>query len=192
MSKQAVIVFLGPPGSGKGTQAELLASKFGFKHIATGDIFRWHMRNMTELGRRIKDYLERGELVPDSITISVVKDALTRNRSPIGYIFDGFPRTINQARELDKLLHELGLKVSIVIYLNVSKREAVRRLLERGRHDDKPETIERRFDEYRDKTEPIRKYYERQGVLVVIDGERSIQDVHASIISLLRDRGILD
>jgi len=137
-----VIVFLGPPGSGKGTQAKMLVDKFGFHYIATGDIFRWHMNNNTELGKKIREYLERGELVPDSITIMVVGDALTKASNNDKFIFDGFPRTINQARELDKLLESMGLKVDIVIYLNVSKEEAIKRLLARGRHDDKPETYQ--------------------------------------------------
>lgn len=186
-----VIVFLGPPGSGKGTQAKLLVDKFGFYYIATGDIFRWHMNNNTELGKKIREYLERGELVPDSITIRVVEDALIKASNNDRFIFDGFPRTINQAKELDKLLESMGLKVDIVIYLNVSKEEAIRRLLARGRHDDKLETISRRFDEYHIKTRPIKDYYIERKVLVEIDGERTIEEVHRSILDLLNSRKLL-
>ncbi len=186
-----VLVFLGPPGSGKGTQSEILREKYGFVHIATGDIFRWHIKHGTELGKRIREYLERGELVPDDITISVVEQKIRESLNPRGFIFDGFPRTIKQAEKLDEMLGKLGLKVDLVIYLNVSREEATRRLLARGRHDDKPETIKRRFDEYEEKTKKIREYYEEKGLLVEIDGEKTIEEVHESIVALLRARGII-
>jgi len=186
-----VIVFLGPPGSGKGTQAQILSEKYGFKHIATGDIFRWHMEHNTELGKKIGQYLERGELVPDEITVRVVEDAILREKNPIGFIFDGFPRTLEQARRLDELLEKIGLRVDIVIYLKVSKDEAIRRLLARGRHDDRPDTIARRFDEYKSKTEPIKKYYEERGLLVEINGEQTIEQVHESIVNTLKSWEII-
>ena len=186
-----VIVFLGPPGSGKGTQSEILCGKYGFVHIATGDIFRWHMKHETDLGKKIKEYLERGELVPDDITISVVEQKIRESMNPNGFVFDGFPRTLKQAEKLDEMLTKFGLKVNIVIYLNVSKEEAVRRLLARGRHDDKPDTIKRRFDEYEEKTKPIRKYYKDRDLLVEIDGEKTIEEVHEAIVAVLRAKNII-
>jgi len=186
-----VIIFLGPPGSGKGTQAKLLADKYGFSHIATGDIFRWHMSNNTELGKRIREYLERGELVPDDITSEVVDDAIARSMNSRGIILDGYPRTMVQVEHLDRILARYGLDIDVVIYLKVSRDEALRRLLRRGRHDDRPDIISKRFDEYEEKTRPIREHYASRGVLIEIDGERSIEEVHESVVRMLRDRGII-
>ncbi len=186
-----VIIFLGPPGSGKGTQAKLLVERYGFRYIATGDIFRWHMNNNTELGKMIREYLEKGELVPDNITIRVVEQEIDRVRGG-NLILDGFPRTLEQAQKLDEILDKIGKKVDLVIYLRVSKDEAVKRLLARGRHDDQPQTIARRFDEYKIKTRPIIEYYKSKKLLVEVNGEQTIEDVHKDIVHILKNMGFLD
>lgn len=187
-----IIVFLGPPGAGKGTQAELLAERYNLVHIATGDIFRRHMQNNTDLGRKIKEILERGELVPDDITVKIVEQEIKKHMNDRGVILDGFPRTIVQAKMLDDMLKKMNLNINLVLYLKVSKHEATKRLLARGRHDDKPEIIARRFEEYEEKTRPIQEYYKRKGILVEINGEQSIEGVHKSIVAVVESKKLFD
>ncbi len=186
-----IIIFLGPPGAGKGTQAVLLAEKYGLKHIATGDIFRWHMQNNTDLGKKIKKYLDRGELVPDDITIKIVEQEIQKYKNTKGILLDGFPRTLTQAKMLDEILKNMNLKINLVLYLRVSKEEAARRLLARGRHDDKLETIARRFEEYEEKTRPIREYYYERGILVEVNGEQTIENVHKDIVDILKEKKLI-
>ncbi len=183
-----IIILIGPPGAGKGTQAQKIAQSLNLPHIATGDIFREHLQKNTELGRKIREYYEKGELVPDELVIEVVKNRIAMPDCEKGFILDGFPRTIPQAEALDKILAEKGRKVDIVIEIDIPEEEATKRLLSRGRLDDKLCTIKRRFVEYHIKTQPIIDYYKKQGKLVKVDGVGSIEEVFNRIMSIINER----
>jgi len=158
------LILFGPPGSGKGTQAAKLVEKYDLLHISTGDLFRYNLKNDTPLGQEAKKYIDKGALVPDSVTINMLRDKVEQNPDVKGYIFDGFPRTIPQCEALDNLLGEKGQEVSKLIMLDVPEEELVTRLLERGktsgRVDDMNEdTIRNRFKVFRDETTPCFDYY---------------------------------
>ncbi len=171
------IIFLGPPGAGKGTQAEIISKKYNIKKISTGDILRSEMENGTELGKLAKRYMEKGELVPDEIMIKII-DIHTKNLE--SFILDGFPRTLNQAKELEKIT-----KIDKVIYINVPDEEIKKRLLARGRLDDKPEVIENRIKVYREQTQPLIDYYKNKGILFEVDGIGTIEEITKRIESIL-------
>jgi adenylate kinase len=204
------LVFLGPPGSGKGTQAKRLAAEFDLAHISTGDILRRAIKDETELGLKARKFMDAGDLVPDEIILGMIKEELTRITD--GFIFDGFPRTLAQARGLDGILGELGLSIDCVVGLQVSDEAIVDRLVSRRlckncgfeynlktrppqkqgvcdrcggelyqRTDDTVEVIENRLAVYREKTRPIEDYYREKGVLVEVDGGRSFDEVYGSI-----------
>ncbi len=174
------IVMFGPPGAGKGTQAQILANTFGFYHISTGNIFREEISRKTPLGREVAEIVRAGELVPDEITVEILRNALQRLPKK-RFLLDGFPRTIAQARALDRLLKGLGESVGVVVSLEVPEEELIRRLLHRaeveGRSDDSEEVIRRRFEEYRNKTAPLLDHYERQGKLCRVNGVGSVEEV---------------
>ncbi len=211
-SQPILVVLMGPPGAGKGTQAKRLAAELGLPHIASGDIFREHVQNDTELGRLAKPYMDRGELVPDDITIAMVVERLSRPDCAHGALLDGFPRTVPQAQALDVRLAELGWCIQAVPYIRVSEEVLLRRLAGRWicrncgavyhiefrppakagvcdkcggplyqRPDDRVETARHRLEVYFRQTEPVLKYYEKQGLLVEIDGEQSIEEVYAAL-----------
>ena len=175
----------GPPGSGKGTQSKKLAEKYNLKHISTGDIFRKEMKEESELGKRVKDLVERGELVPDELLIEIIKKTIQDNADARGLIFDGFPRTIKQAEDFDKLLEEIGSEIARVIRLKVSDDEIINRLMIRaqqeGRKDDNIDVIANRLAVYREKTLPMLEYYNRKGLVKEVDGEGKIDEIFARL-----------
>lgn len=183
------IVLMGAPGAGKGTQAKLLEQSLELPQVSTGDIFRHNLKNQTELGRLAQSYMDKGELVPDDVTIAMVKDRLAKPDCQKGAILDGFPRTPAQAAALDTLLQEIGGRVLVVPYVKVDTGELVQRLLKRsvieGRADDTEETIQNRMRVYQEQTEPLLDYYRQRGLLVEIDGQQPIEDVQAELLRVI-------
>jgi adenylate kinase len=183
------LLLLGPQGSGKGTQAKRIAQAYGLAHVASGDMFRAAVAAGTSLGRRVESILASGALVPDDVTIDVVRDRLEQGDASDGFVLDGFPRTMAQARALDELLADLGRELTAVLALHVSDAVSVERLLNRareeGRVDDTPEAIARRLAIYHDQTEPLIEYYRAQDRLVPIDGEGTVNEVFAQIEAAL-------
>ncbi|WP_456456481.1 adenylate kinase [Thermovibrio sp.] len=176
------VVFLGAPGAGKGTQAERISKKYNVPHISTGDILRAAVREGTELGKLAKSYMDKGELVPDEVIIGIIKERLSQEDvRERGFILDGFPRTLKQAEALDRMLEELGMPLSKVIYLNVDDEEVVKRLLARGREDDTEEVIRRRLKVYREQTAPLIDYYCEKCILVEIYGVGEIDEITRKI-----------
>lgn len=188
------VVLLGPPGAGKGTQAQIIAGKLGVPAISTGDIFRANVSGKTELGLQVKAYLDAGDLVPDEITVAMVKDRLAEPDAKGGFLLDGFPRSIPQAEQLRDSLAELGHHLDRVLELVVEEEELVRRLSGRRmlvdgqmvqREDDKPETVRHRLEVYREQTEPLSGFYESEGLLVRIDAIGEIGEVTARALKAL-------
>lgn len=208
------LVFLGPPGSGKGTQAKKLVEKYGLAHIATGDILRRAIMDETGLGVRAKKFVDDGELVPDEIILGIIKEELTEKSD--GFIFDGFPRTLAQAVGLDGILSELGLNLDYVISLKVADETIIDRLVSRRlckkcgfefnlktrppkvrgvcdrcggglyqRTDDTVDVINNRLSVYREKTKPIEDYYKKKGILIEIDGGKDFDEVFGSIAEMV-------
>jgi adenylate kinase len=175
------LLLLGPPGAGKGTQAQRLASKLGIPQISTGDMLRAAVAAGSEVGRRAKTHMESGKLVPDEVVIGVAEQRLGEPDAKKGFILDGFPRTAGQADALDKLLPKLGVSLERCVSLRVDEDELVKRLLKRaqieGRADDNEQTIRTRMQVYRDSTAPLIAYYRGRGVLREIDGEGGVDEV---------------
>ncbi|MEM9646901.1 MAG: adenylate kinase [Bacteroidota bacterium] len=176
------LVLFGKPGAGKGTQAGVLKDKYNLKHISTGDVFRYNIKNGTALGTLAKSYIDRGDLVPDEVTINMLKDEVEKNPEAAGFIFDGFPRTAAQAEALDNFLESRDMQVNATIALEADDDVLVARLLERGkesgRSDDQDESkIRNRFDEYNVKTAPLKAYYEKQGKFHSVNGIGEIADI---------------
>lgn len=185
------LILFGPPGAGKGTQAEAISETFSLPHIATGDIFRNNVKNETDLGRQAKKYMDKGELVPDDVVIAMVKERISRGDAADGFLLDGFPRTVSQAEALDEALSADGTSVDAVLRLLVDDEELTARMLKRaeeqGRSDDTREVVETRLRVYRDETEPLVDRYRRQGVLHEIDGKGSIDAVRERVLETIRD-----
>ncbi|MDR0681727.1 MAG: adenylate kinase [Dysgonamonadaceae bacterium] len=183
------IVIFGAPGSGKGTQSELIIKKYGLYHISTGEILRKEIERQTELGLIAKKYIGYGHLVPDQLVIDMFIDIFDKVSNIKGYIFDGFPRTISQAQALDALLIERNTSVVATFSLSVEEKELVNRLLKRGksagRSDDDPEIIKKRLDIYKERTEPLKEYYKKKGKLFKIEGNGSIEDVFEGITEVI-------
>ncbi|TXB62472.1 adenylate kinase [Phaeodactylibacter luteus] len=180
------LILFGPPGSGKGTQAAKLVAKYELLHISTGDLFRYEMGNDTPLGKEAKSYIEKGELVPDSVTVGMLRNKVEANPDVKGYIFDGFPRTTPQAEALDNLLSEKGQEVSRLIMLDVPDDELVRRLLERGktsgRADDSDEgIIQNRIEVYKSETTPVFDFYDAKGKSVKVHGVGTIDEIFSRL-----------
>jgi len=180
------LVLFGPPGAGKGTQALFLAKKFNLIHLSTGDLLRHEIAAGTELGHMADELISKGELVPDSIVISMIEAKLKMPKTTVGFIFDGFPRTVPQAKALDKLLQKHHSKVSVMLCLEVDKQELVDRLLKRGitsgRDDDADaKTIEKRINIYNVKTAPLIDYYARQGKYHPIKGTGEVEEIAARL-----------
>lgn len=175
-------ILFGPPGSGKGTQSDRLVSKYGLKHLSTGDILRSEIKKQTELGLEAKKIMDRGELVPDEVVIGMISTALEANKESKGFLFDGFPRTEAQATALDELLSEHQTGINVVLALKVSEEELVKRLLHRGitsgRSDDVNEEVVRaRITEYHKKTSVVADYYDKFGKVIFVNGEGSVDDI---------------
>ncbi len=203
------IVFLGPPGAGKGTQAQKLQKDFGFIHISTGDILREAVSKGTELGKIAKKYMDEGKLLPDELIVGIIEEKL-KELGDVNIILDGFPRTVGQAQALDKLLEKLGRKLDAVILFDISDQEVIRRLSGRRvdpetgkvyhiefspppenikviqRDDDKEEVIKKRLEVYHSQTAPLIEYYKNQNKLFVVDASKSPDDVYRDIISVLK------
>jgi adenylate kinase len=180
------VVLLGPPGAGKGTQAQVIAGRLGVPAISTGDIFRANVSGQTELGQQAKAYMDAGDLVPDEITVAMVSDRLAEPDAKAGFLLDGFPRTIAQADQLRDSLAEMGHVLDCCLELVVDEDELVRRLSGRRmlvdgvwvqREDDKPETVRHRLEVYREQTAPLSGFYERAGLLARIDAIGEIDEV---------------
>lgn len=215
------LIVFGPPGAGKGTQAKRIAERFGVPHVATGDVLRDAVAEKTELGVKAKEYMERGELVPDGIVISVIRERLRRRDCEEGFVLDGFPRTMAQAKALDEMLEKVGAEIDAVIDLETSEEEIIKRLSNRRtcracgavyhlifnppktpercdrcsgelyqREDDREEVIRRRLKVYRTQSKPLLKYYQKKGILRVVDGNGSIEEVSKSIGRLLEKLGV--
>ncbi len=214
-----IIVLFGPPGAGKGTQAVRISEMLSIPHIATGDIFREAVKKRTELGKKAEEYMKKGELVPDEIVNGIVRERISQPDCSNGFILDGYPRTLNQAEALDKMLAEMNRKVDLVLNIEVSEENIIKRLSNRRvckkcgavyhlitnppkkdgicdkcggelyqREDDKEEVIRNRLKVYHKQTEPIIKYYEEKGVLVNIDGNKSIEEVWNQIKEVITSR----
>lgn len=182
-----VVVLLGPPGAGKGTQGALLTSSTNSRHISTGDLFRNAVEAKTPAGMRAESCLRSGQLVPDEVVLHVVEEYLVKASSCDSY-FDGFPRTRRQAERFDELLERIGLGLTVVLYISVPDDEALNRLALRGRNDDSVDTARYRLDLYHSVTEPLIDYYEEAGVLVRVDGVGAEDTVFDRIRSLLAER----
>lgn len=208
------ILLFGPPGVGKGTQAELLVKRYNLKHISTGDILRDEIKNNSPLGNKVKKILEEGKLVSDDIMIEIIRETL-KKVDKRGFILDGFPRTVAQAIALNNLLNELGEKINFVIYIDLNEHQIIERLENRyscsvcgkivnkqidniqdlkcptcsgdliKRDDDKLETILKRMNIYRESTEPVKEYYKKQNILFVVDGSGTVTEVADKILKII-------
>ena len=179
------VVLLGPPGAGKGTQAERVCTSHGWEHVSTGDLLRAAVAEETPLGQQAKDYMDRGELVPDTLVVALVQQRLdaggdSSGSRPSGYLLDGFPRNASQAEALQRVLGE-GQGVDLVVHMRLDDDEIVRRLLARGRKDDTEEVIRNRLKVYHAETTPLVDYYKERGILQSVDAFGSIEDVATRI-----------
>ena len=211
------LVFLGPPGAGKGTQAKMLSQELGLLHISTGDILRSAVERRTPLGVKAKEYMERGELVPDDLIIALIEEVLPQQG---GFVLDGFPRTVAQAKALDRLLDSKGMSLSAVILFDVPDDTVVERLSGRRicprcgavyhvrynppredeicdrcgakliqREDDREEVIRKRLSVYREQTAPLVEYYSERDILVKLDASRPIEEIHRRLLEILDEKG---
>lgn len=188
------LVLFGKPGAGKGTQAGYLKEKYNLKHISTGDVFRYNIKNNTKLGQLAKSYMDKGDLVPDEVTISMLKDEVEKNPEASGFIFDGFPRTAAQAEALDNFLESKDMKIHATIALEANDEVLIERLLERGKNSGRPDDqnekkIRNRFEEYNLKTAPLKEHYETQDKFHSVNGIGSIEDITkrlAKVINTLK------
>ena len=176
------VVLFGPPGAGKGTQSEILLQRYGLVHLSTGDIFRYNIKNATELGQQAKAFMDKGELVPDSLTISMLESEVAKQRDPKGFIFDGFPRTSAQAEALDRFLNSQSTSITCMLALEVDEEELIKRLLNRastsGRADDADESIVRnRIAVYNRETAPVAGYYQACGKYRGVKGVGTVEEI---------------
>jgi adenylate kinase len=177
------IVLFGKPGAGKGTQAEFLKEKYNLTHLSTGDIFRFNIKNDTDLGKLAKTFMDKGDLVPDEVTIKMLQSEVDKNPHSAGFLFDGFPRTLTQAEALDNFLESKKQNITATVALEADDNILVARLLERGKTSGRPddqdeEKIRNRYDEYNQKTAPLMNYYAKQDKFHVVNGIGTILEVN--------------
>jgi len=170
------IILFGPPGCGKGTQALFISQSLSIPHLSTGDMLRGAVSSGSEIGLKAKKIMESGGLVSDDIVLSIVKERVAKNDCMSGFILDGFPRTVNQAKKLDVLLTD-NYKIDCVLRIKVDEEEILKRLIDRGRQDDKPEIIKNRFKSYNSETQPLIPFYEQRKILFNINGMQNIEKV---------------
>lgn len=187
------IVLFGPPGAGKGTQSEMLIKEYQLVHLATGDIFRFNIKNGTELGKLAQGYMDQGKLVPDEVTIKMLNAEVEKHPEAKGFIFDGFPRTNPQAQALDQLLSSKGTAITCMLALEVPEEELKKRLLKRaevsGRADDANiEVIENRIAVYNKETAPVKSYFDKQNKLSLIDGTGSVESITERLFKAIESK----
>ncbi|MCB1140608.1 MAG: adenylate kinase [Leptospiraceae bacterium] len=184
------LIFMGPPGAGKGTQAKVICNEIKIPQVSTGDILRAAIQNGTEMGLKAKKFMDAGDLVPDEVVIGIIKDRLAEADCKNGFLLDGFPRTIEQAKALDSLLKDIGISLHAVINIAVPDEELLKRLLERakieGRADDNEETIKNRLVNYNNKTLPLLDYYKQTGLLKEIDGMGTVEKITTLIKEVIK------
>jgi adenylate kinase len=181
------LLLIGAPGAGKGTQAELLAKRFGIAHISSGDLLRQHVRDQTSLGQKIKSYVDKGDLVPDGVVRDMLRKPVVAAVQAGGYVLDGFPRTVEQARASFPVAHALGVEVQAAVHLDVPREELVRRLLARRRgSDDTEAVIEHRLQVYMERTVPLLHYYAGREWMFVVNGAQPPDAVHEEIVARLQ------
>ncbi len=182
------LILFGPPGAGKGTQANFIADKYNVSHISTGDVLREAVKNQTEVGLHAKSFMDNGELVPDSVVIEIIKQKLT-SLGEMKFMLDGFPRTVPQAEALDGMLNGLGVNLDVVVFLDVDDEEVVERIMKRqeleNRQDDSEDVVRNRLKVYREQTSPLGEYYNQKGILEKIDGIGTIEDISKRINEVL-------
>ncbi len=185
-------ILFGPPGSGKGTQSIKIAEKYNLAHISTGDIFRKNIREKTELGLKVQSIIEKGELVPDELLIDILDDAMNQFTGKKGFVFDGFPRTTQQAKDLDVLLQNKNDEVSLVLALEVNDDEIIQRLLKRaeleGRKDDTKDVIENRINIYNSQTQPLIDFYKDKNKFSSVNGIGNIDEIFSSICEVIDEK----
>ena len=184
------LILFGKPGSGKGTQAEFVKNKYGLVHISTGDVFRYNISKQTELGLLAKSYMEKGDLVPDNVTIKMLEAEVNKSRNANGFIFDGFPRITHQAEILDDFLKKKDLSITMTIALEVDEAILIERLIKRGKEsgriDDQDKSkIKNRFDEYNNKTSQLIEYYKHQNKFYSVEGTGEIEQITQRIYNLI-------
>ena len=187
------LILFGPPGSGKGTQSEKLIAKYGLKHLSTGDLLRNEISRQTPLGQEAQNFMDKGQLVPDEVVIGMISSALDANQDAKGFLFDGFPRTSAQAEALDKLLALKKTTIGVMLALEVSEEELVKRLLKRGetsgRSDDTNENVIRaRITEYHNKTAAVADYYQKFKKVIMVEGEGSVEEIFAGLCKAIDAR----
>lgn len=187
------LILFGPPGSGKGTQSEKLTAKYNLKHLSTGDLLRIEIKSQTPLGNEAKKFIDKGHLVPDEVVIGMISSALDNNPKCDGFLFDGFPRTSEQAEALDKLLELKKAPIAAMLALEVSEEELVKRLLKRGetsgRSDDNNDMVIReRIEQYNRKTAPVADHYKKAGKVVMVKGEGSVDEIFSALCKEIDSR----
>ena len=187
------IILFGPPGAGKGTQAKYLIDKFGLAQISTGDILRESVKQKTELGKKVESIMANGELVSDEIIFSLITERLDKNVNQRGFIFDGFPRNLKQAKKLDQIIRDIKIKLDFVFHIDVDEKILVDRIENRAkqevntRKDDTSDILVERLNVYNNETKPVLEYYSSQNLLDVIDGMGTIEQVSSSILKIINE-----
>ncbi len=186
MAKATGYIFLGPPGAGKGTQAQLLAEKLDIPHISTGEMLRDAIAQQTPLGQKAQVYMDKGELVPDELLLGLIEERLNQKDAQNGWILDGFPRNVHQAQFLDQWLNSIQQFSKAVINLAVPHDVLIKRLLARGRKDDSELTIRRRLEVYDEQTTPVIDYYAQKGLLHSVNGDQTLDKVTTSLLAMIQ------